>query len=272
MDSCIDCTSKKLELLMDKYKQPICYLCMDCGAVSLGELNGDFIMAKSTVKKTSEYKQIPKIDNSTKVIVKEELKARENRKVKNDLEKKPKEKAIVKNKTKTKLTRKKIDKRKARVEVMAKAKELKKIELNKKIIELRKSNKKRVEIAEILNIPLSTLSNYIAKLNEEGIIENREDKSIQLKSEIIKLRKANKKKIEIAEILDIPLSTLGLYIIQLEKDGLIKNRKVKLQELKSKILKLRKENKSSKEIAKILGKSKNSINSHIGRMKKDGLL
>lgn len=242
MDYCIDCTSKKLELLMDKYKQPICYLCMDCGAVSLGELNGDFIMSKSTVKKTSEYKQIPKIDNSNKVIVKEELKIRENRKVKKDLEKKPKEKAIVKNKTKTKLARKKIDKRKARAEVMAKAKELKKIELNKKIIESRKSNKKR------------------------------EDKSIQLKSEIIKLRKAKKKKIEIAEILDIPLSTLGLYIIQLEKDGLIENRKDKLKELKSKILKLRKENKSSKEIAKILGKSKNSINSHIGRMKKDGLL
>ena len=148
-----------------------------------------------------------------------------------------------------------------------------------KTLELYDKGIKIVEIAESLEISTSTVSRYIKELKEEGKIQKRKkvknrrknSKKEENREKILELYNLELKYGEIADRLDISVSTVNRSIKELKKGGKIQKRKnLKRQENKERTLELYNLGLQYEEITEILGVSIRTVNQYIKELKEEG--
>ena len=157
-------------------------------------------------------------------------------------------------------------------------KDLKKEELEEKVLELRKRDCPGYEIATTLHIEQRKVTRIINSLINQGLL-NEEDRSLkkkgtlQRKQKTLELINDGKTIKEIANILDISLDTVYVYIKQFIEEGKISKDDLKRNvdlDLENKVLELREKRYSKMQIMQELGIGKNAVVDIIQRLADEG--
>ena len=157
-------------------------------------------------------------------------------------------------------------------------KDLKKEELEEKVLELRKRDCPGYEIATTLHIEQRKVTRIINSLINQGLL-NEEDKNLkkkgtlQRKQKTLELINDGKTIKEIANILDISLDTVYVYIKQFIEEGKISKDDLKRNvdlDLENKVLELREKRYSKMQIMQELGIGKNAVVDIIQRLADEG--
>ena len=151
-------------------------------------------------------------------------------------------------------------------------------ELEEKVLELRKRDCPGYEIATTLHIEQRKVTRIINSLINQGLL-NEEDRSLkkkgtlQRKQKTLELINDGKTIKEIANILDISLDTVYVYIKQFIEEGKISKDDLKRNvdlDLENKVLELREKRYSKMQIMQELGIGKNAVVDIIQRLADEG--
>ena len=145
-----------------------------------------------------------------------------------------------------------------------------------KVLELYNTDINKEEMAERLDVAVSTVNRYIRELKEEGRIEKtRKNRN---KEKVLELYNFGLQGIEIAERMNLSSASISVYIRKLKEEGKIQKRR-KLQkrrknpqkeENKEKTLELYNLGMQGKEIAESLGLSAATVGRYIKELKEEG--
>ena len=151
-------------------------------------------------------------------------------------------------------------------------------ELEEKVLELRKKGCPGYEIAATVHIEQRKVTRIINSLINQGLL-NEEDRSLkkkgtlQRKQKTLELINDGKTIKEIANILDISLDTVYVYIKQFIEEGKISKDDLKRNvdlDLENKVLELREKRYSKMQIMQELGIGKNAVVDIIQRLADEG--
>ena len=145
-------------------------------------------------------------------------------------------------------------------------------DLDEKILNLKRQGKKQKEIAELLNVSNATISKRLSQMRLNGI--KAEDTKERVSDEDILAFRLKGYKIEkIAKILGVSSSTISRRMVNMRKNGVNIPRSVAYNnDINSKILELKKQGKTQKEIAEQLNISISSVSSRLQTIKRDGIV
>ena len=154
-------------------------------------------------------------------------------------------------------------------------------ERRKQVARLYREGKTQKEIAEELQVSVSTVLSDIKQLLNDGIIEkrNRTEENSRIKErrkQVARLYNEGKRKKEIAQELQVSIDTVNVDIQELIKNGIVQELKKgnakKVEERRKEVARLYNEGKSRREIVQELQVSVGTVTMDIQKLIKNGII